>query len=82
MTTTQRKEVKRIPTVRVNIAIPGVSIGLNSSPSSAIKFASNFSSGLKVVVTRGVVVLGLSVVDCVVGAGDVDLTRVLLGRVC
>jgi len=68
--------------VRVKIAIPGVSIGLNSSPSSAIKFASNFSSGLSVVVTKGVVVLSLSVVDPVVGAEEVDLALVLLEGGC
>ena len=38
------------PTLRVNTAIPGVVIGRSSSPREAISAASNFSSGLCVVV--------------------------------
>lgn len=82
MTTTQRKVVRRTPTVNVNIAMPGVSIGLSWSPSSAIRSASNFSSALIVVVTSGVVVFIFSVVDFVVVATDVVFTSVLFGRLC
>jgi len=74
--------VRRIPTVSVNIAIPGVSMGLSWSPSSAIKSASNFSSTLIVVVTNGVVVFIFSVVDFVVDAMDVVFTSVLFGKFC
>ena len=65
MTRTQRRQVNRIPMVKVKIATPGSSMEVNSSPSSAIRSASNFSSGLMVVV---VVVMGfrLVVVFCVV----------------
>jgi len=68
--------------VNVNIAMPGVSIGLSWSPSSAIRSDSNFSSGLIVVVTRGVVVLTFSVVDFIVGAKVVVFTSVLFGPFC
>lgn len=68
--------------VSVNIAMPGVSIGLSWSPSSAIRSASNFSSGLIVVVTRGVVVTTFSVVDFVVGAEVDVLASVLFGPFC
>ena len=61
------------------MAIPGVSIGLSSSPSSAINSASNFSSGLRVVVTKGVVVLTFSVLDFVNGKIAVDFASVLFG---
>lgn len=74
--------MRRIPTVSVNIAIPGVSMGLSWSPSSAIKSASNFSSTLIVVVTNGVVVFIFSVVDFVVDATDVVFTSVLFGKFC
>ena len=68
--------------VNVKIAIPGVSIGLSWSPSSAIRSASNFSSALIVVVTNGVVVFTFSVVDFVVGAIVVVFASVLFGPFC
>lgn len=74
--------MRRTPTVNVNIAMPGVSIGLSWSPSSAIRSASNFSSALIVVVTSGVVVFIFPVVDFVVGATDVVFTSVLFGIFC
>lgn len=74
--------MRRIPIVKVNIAIPGISIGLSWSPSSAIRSASNFSSALIVVVIRGVVVFTFSVVDLVVEATFVVFVSVALGPFC
>ena len=51
--------------VKVKIATPGSSMEVNSSPNSAIRSASNFSSGLMVVVVV-VTDLLLVVVFCVV----------------
>lgn len=43
-TTTTMKVVRRTPTTRVNSAIPGISRGCSSAPSSRIRFLSYFST--------------------------------------